>query len=228
MIKKLLIIAIFMAVNPAAIPEAAAQTTIPLNSLDQVELVNVDAEILTYKSKTALQVKAASGAEKLETLVLIPEISFKNGVIEIEVSGEPAPGAIAQARGFVGLAFRVHKGDDYEYDCFYLRPTNARAENQIQRNHSLQYISHPEFPWYRLRKETPEKYESYVDMLPGEWIKLKIEVSGATAKFYVAGATQPNLIVNDLKRGASEGGIALWMHSSTLAHYRNLVVYPEP
>ncbi|NQT63771.1 MAG: hypothetical protein HQ556_12485 [Candidatus Marinimicrobia bacterium] len=228
MIKKLMTIAIVMAINPAAMSKASAQTTIPLNSLDQVELVNIDAEILTYKSKTALQVKAASGAEKLETLVMIPGLSFKNGVIEIEVSGEPAPGAIAQARGFVGLAFRVQKREQYEYECFYLRPTNARADNQVQRNHSLQYVSHPEYPWHRLRKETPEKYESYVDMLPGEWIKLRIEVSGTTAKFYVGGAKQPNLIVSDLKRGDSEGGIALWMHSSTLAHYRNLVVYPEP
>ncbi len=65
-------------------------------------------------------------------------------------------------------------------------------------------------------------------MIPGEWIKLKIEVSGSTAKFYVAGATQPNLIVNDVKGGASEGGIALWMHASTLAHYRNLVITPSP
>lgn len=228
MIKNLMIIVIILAINPAATSLAKTQTIIPLNSLDQVELVNVDAEVLVYKNKTALRVKAASGSEQLETLVLIPEISFMDGVIEIEVSGESAPGAIAQARGFVGLAFRVQKGEHYAYECFYLRPTNARADNQIQRNHSLQYISHPEFPWHRLRKETPEKYESYVDMLPGEWIKLKIEVSGTTAKFYVGGAKQPNLVVNDLKRGDSEGGLALWMHSSTLAHFRNLVVHSEP
>ncbi|MBC8375160.1 MAG: hypothetical protein H8E26_03875 [FCB group bacterium] len=228
MINKFMLIAIVMAINPGASSIVSAQTIIPLNSLDQVKLVNVEAETLNYKGRTALQVKAASGAEKLETLLLIPDVSFKNGVIEIEVSGEPAPGAIAQARGFVGLAFRVHKGEHYEYECFYLRPTNARADNQVQRNHSLQYVSHPEYPWHRLRKETPEKYESYADMLPGEWIKLRIEVSGTTAKFYVGGAKQPNLIVSDLKRGDTEGGIALWMHSSTLAHYRNLVVYPEP
>jgi hypothetical protein len=64
-------------------------------------------------------------------------------------------------------------------------------------------------------------------MLPGEWTKIKIEVSGSTAKFYVGESQQPNLIVNDLKRGDSEGGIALWLHSSTLAYYRNLIVSPE-
>ncbi len=223
MIKKLLIIFTLVAMH-----EAAAQTTIPLTSLEQVKLINVDADVVKYKNKTAIQVKAVDMTERLETLVLIPGVTFKNGVIELEVSGQPAPGAFPQARGFVGLAFRVQKREDYEYECFYIRPTNARADNQVQRNHSLQYISHPEFPWHRLRKETPEKYESYVDMLPGEWIKLKIEVSGATARFFVGDANQPNLIVNDLKRGNSEGGIALWMHASTLAHYRNLVIYPKP
>ncbi len=131
--------------------------TIPLNSLKQVDLVNVDAEVLKYKGQTGLQVKAAKGAEKLETLVIIPDVNFKNGVIEVEVSGQPAPGAFAQARGFVGVAFRVKEAEPYEYEAFYLRPTNAREHNQVQRNHSLQYVSHPDYPWYRLRKETPEK-----------------------------------------------------------------------
>ncbi|MBT3229106.1 MAG: hypothetical protein HOD43_10240 [Candidatus Marinimicrobia bacterium] len=225
MIKRLIIFTIVLASIPAAIGQV--KTTIPLNSLDQVELVNVDASVMKHKGKSGLQVKAAKGTDDLETLVMIPDVLFKNGVIEVEVSGEPAPGAIPQARGFVGLAFRVSSGEHYEYECFYLRPTNARADNQVQRNHSLQYISHPEFPWYRLRKESPEKYESYVDMLPGEWTKIKIEVSGSTAKFYVGESQQPNLIVNDLKRGDSEGGIALWLHSSTLAYYRNLIVSPE-
>lgn len=228
MFKDLISMAIIITLQGTLLPEVIAQTTIPLNRVDQVELVNVEAKVVKYKDKKGLEVLAAPGAEKLETLVLIPDVSFKNGIIEIEVSGQPAPNSIRQARGFVGLAFRVTKGEHYEYECFYLRPTNARADNQVQRNHSLQYISHPEYPWHRLRKETPEKYESYTDMLPGEWIKLRIEVKGTSAQFYVGDASQPNLVVHDLKRGESEGGIALWMHSSTRAHYRNLVVIPEP
>ncbi len=202
----------------------------PLNSLGNIDLVNVEGTVVEHQGKYALRVTAQTdgeSTEKLETIVLIPEIKFTNGIIELEVAGEPAPGAFAQARGFVGIAFRVNKPEKYEYECFYLRPTNGRANNQTQRNHSIQYVSHPEYPWYRLRQKSPEMYESYTDLIPGNWTKLKIEVFGTTAKFYVQDAEQPNLIVNDLKHGESEGTIALWLHSSTLAHFRNLVIQPD-
>jgi hypothetical protein len=41
----------------------------------------------------------------------------------------------------------------------------------VQRGHSAQYESEPEFPWDRLRAEAPGKYESYVDLAPGEWTR---------------------------------------------------------
>jgi hypothetical protein len=62
--------------------------------------------------------------------------------------------------------------------------------------------AHPDWPWFRLRKEIPSKYESYVDLLPGVWTKIKIEVRGDRARLYVHGQEQPTLIVNDLKSGA--------------------------
>ena len=92
------------------------------------------------------------------------------------------------------------------YDAFYLRPTNGRADDQVRRNHSAQYISHPDLPWFRLRKETPEKYEAYVDLVPGDWTKIRIEVRGATARLFVHGQAQPTLIVNDVKSGADRPG----------------------
>jgi hypothetical protein len=110
---------------------------------------------------------------------------FQDVVIEIELTGQTSANAGEGARGFVGVAFRVSPGatrDTLEYECFYLRPTNGRAEDQVRRNHSTQYNSLPEFPWQRLRKEFPEKYESYVDLVPGEWTKVKIEVRGDKAR----------------------------------------------
>jgi hypothetical protein len=130
-------------------------------------------------------------------------------------------------RGFVGVAFRVNADDYTRYESFYIRPTNGRADNQLQRNHSTQYVSHMEYPWFRLRKESPGMYESYADMVPGEWTKVKIVVKGKTAKLFLHGAEQPCLIVNDLKHGLSSGKIALWMHFSTIGHFRNLVITPE-
>jgi len=155
--------------------------------------------------------------------VLLSGTSFRNGSIEVEVSGAPQASAGPGARGFVGIAFRVAP-EFSRYEAFYLRPTNGRAEEQVRRNHSAQYISFPEFPWERLRKEFPEKYESYVDLESGAWTKLRIEVEGIKAKLFVHGNSQPTLVVNDLKLGANSGAVALWIGPGTEAHFRNVQI----
>ncbi|MEP6495761.1 MAG: hypothetical protein ABJF01_23960 [bacterium] len=70
-------------------------------------------------------------------------------------------------------------------------------------------------------------YESYVDIESGAWTKLRIEVSGTKARFYVNGATQPCLVVNDLRLGESRGTIALWARISSDAYFSNLRVAPK-
>ena len=121
------------------------------------------------------------------------------------------------------MAFRVQdRGSRAE--LFYLRPTNGRADDQLRRNHSVQYQSAPDFPWSRLRKENPGVYESYADLQPGVWTKMKIEVSGTKARLYVNGADQPCLLVNDLKLGESRGQIALWAYGGTDGYFSNLTV----
>lgn len=203
-------------------------TTIPLDVPTEMNLRNVKTEQVTHKGRKALRVTdGAAAVQDGERLVMLNKTDFQDGVIEIELSGEPGPNAGEGARGFVGVAFRLHHDaakDSVKYECFYIRPTNGRVEDQVRRNHSTQYISHPEFPWQRLRKEFPEKYESYVDLVPGEWTKLKIEVRGDKAKLYVHDAAQPVLIVNDLKLGQSQGRIALWIGPGTVAHFANLRV----
>ena len=155
------------------------------------------------------------------------DLEFSNGVIELELAGAPAPDAPAGARGFVGIAFRVQPSNDI-YDAFYLRPTNGRATDQERRNHSAQYISHPAWTWSRLRQETPSKYESYVDLEPGVWTKIRVEVRGNVARLFVHDHEQPTLIVNDVKTGAqAKGAVALWLDAGTIAHFRNLSVTPD-
>jgi hypothetical protein len=200
---------------------------VPLDDLNELKSRHVKTEIVTYKGHRALRVTDAAPADVRdgERLVILSKTQFQDGVIEIDLTGEPGPGAGGGARGFVGVAFRLAPDaskDASKYECFYLRPTNGRADDQVRRNHSVQYISFPDFPWQRLRKEFPEKYESYVDLVPGEWTKVKIEVRGDKARLYVHGAPQPTLLVNDLKQGPSQGGIALWVGPGTVAHFSNL------
>ncbi|MBI3207892.1 MAG: DUF1080 domain-containing protein [Candidatus Solibacter usitatus] len=170
------------------------------------------------------QKKGGGPASGVDVLGIADGVEFSNGTIEVDLAGEPGPGAGGGARGFAGVAFRVQP-DRKTYDCFYLRPTNGRAEDQERRNHSAQYIMHPTYTWFKLREETPSKYESYVDIQPAEWIHVKIEVDGEKARLFVNGGSQPTLIVNDVKSGASgKGGVALWLEGSTIAHYANLKI----
>ena len=201
--------------------------TISLDSPDQLKLVKVKAETVTFKGRKALQVRDAAPPETGDEgrLVILPKTDFQNGVIEVDLAGEPGPGAGEGARGFVGVAFRVAP-DQSRFECIYLRPTNGRAEDQLRRNHSVQYISVPGFPWHFLRKEFPEKYETYVDLVASEWTRVKIEVRGEKARLYVNGVEQPTLLVNDLKQGQSKGSIALWIGPGTLAHFANLRISP--
>ena len=205
------------------VPAAPQVKHYPLESRDGLRLQNVAAEPVVLQSKKGLRVTMTG-----EPPQLVPIIGseFANGVIEAEIAGAPAPDAPEGARGFVGIAFRLH--DDMKtYDAFYLRPTNGRAEDQERRNHSVQYISQPEWPWFRLRKETPAKYESYVDLVPGEWTKIRIDVRGDRARLYVHAQEQPTLLVNDVKSGAERtGAVALWLGPGTVGHFRSLSVQP--
>jgi hypothetical protein len=124
-------------------------------------------------------------------------------------------------KGIVGVSFRIH---GHSAERFYIRPENTRLDNQLFRNRSTQYESDPDYSWQRLRQESPGVYESYVDVEPGAWTRLRIEVSGTRARLYVNGATQPSLIVNDLKLGESHGAIALWARISSEAYFSNLRV----
>ena len=185
-------------------PRPSAAQNFALDSTSGLKPYDVTVESVTYQGRKAVRVVPAKAADaeliapknaEGGGIVVLQNTSFHNGTIEVSVAGKPRSGAAADARGFVGLAFRV-SSDPSKYECFYIRPTNGRAEDQLRRNHSAQYISMPEYDWSRLRKETPGQYESYVDLVPGEWTKLKIQVNGVKAQLYVNDSPQPVLIVS--------------------------------
>jgi hypothetical protein len=158
-------------------------------------------------------------------MAIVPDSDFRDGTIEADIAGMPAAGADTTARGFVGIAFRVDSSGD-RYAAFYLRPTNGRAQDQLRRNHSTQYVSEPDHPWHRLRREQPGVYESYVDLEPGAWTSIRIEVQQGVARLFVNGSKQPVLIVNDMKNPPAAGRIALWINAGTDAHFSRLRVTP--
>jgi hypothetical protein len=154
-------------------------------------------------------------------LVIIPGSEFRNGTILIDVAGEPSPHAPPSARGYVGVAFHLDPKTE-AFESFYLRPTNGRSKDQLRRNHAVQYVSQPEYPFERLRRESPGEFESYVDLVPRKWTNMKIAVMGDHAQLYVNRADQPCLIVSHLKHGDTTGKVALWVGEGTIAWFKQL------
>lgn len=196
-------------------------------ALDKLEVHNVKAEPATYQGRAAVRVTDAGppGLDDAGRLAVVPGSSFQDGTIEVNLTGDTTPNAPPALRGFVGIAFRVTP-DRSHFECFYLRPKNGRAEDPVQRSHSVQYISIPGFGWQKLRTENPGKYESYADLVPGQWTQVRIEVARSRAQLYVNGAEQPALIVSDLKQPPVSGAIALWVGVGTIAHFSDLKVTP--
>ncbi len=211
------------------LPGAALSQTVDLRNMEAFHLHKVVAKTAIHNGRKALRVTEEEEFRDSspDKLVVIKGSDFQNGVIEVDVAGQPVTGASGGARGFIGVAFHVN-ADISKYECIYLRPTNGRANDQIRRNHSTQYVSYPDFPWRTLREFAPGKYESYVDLVPGEWTQVRIEVSGTKARLYVHGADQPTLIVNDLKLGESSGAIALRIGPGTEGYFSNLRVTMNP
>jgi len=208
----------------AALQLALAQT-FALDSTSVLKPLQVKVEAFTYKGRKAVRVTDNAPTPEGDSgrLAMVSNTAIQDGVIEVDLVGDLMPSVSQGARGFVGIVFRA-AADNSKFECFYIRPTNGRADDQVRRNHSVQYISVPGFPWQMLREKFPEKYESYVDLQPGEWTKLKIEVKGDHARLFVHGNAQPTLVVNDLKQPVASGAVGLWVGPGTVAHFANLRV----
>lgn len=208
-----------------AVFEGVLAQTIPLETKSLLpNKVYVSLEKLD--GKTVLKVNKDSTVKEVDepTFVRLKDGDFKDGIIEVMVLSRLEKKASPTARGFIGVAYRIKK-DNSQFECMYIRPTNGRADDQVRRNHAIQYFAYPDFKFDRLRKESPEKYESYADMGLNEWIKIKIEVKGKQAKLFLNDNKYPSLIVNDLKLGENNaGGIGLFVDVGTEGYFRDLKV----
>jgi len=219
-----------LAVSNAASGQLVQQGRVVLrpDSVRFSDVLNGRATVVDYRGRRAIKLvpTATTAGTDANMLAIVAGKEFKDGEIQVDVAGAPRTGAFADARGFIGFAFRTGEHGEWS-EVFYLRPTNGRADDQLRRNHSVQYVSHPDFTWNRLRQESPGVYESYADLQPGVWTTMRIVVSGKTARLYVNGAEQPCLVINDLKHGDGPGRVALWAHVETDAYFGPISLTPK-
>src|SRR5439155_1179418 len=148
--------------------------TFALSDTKDLVLLNVKADAIEYQGRQA--VRLTKETEK-DGFALLRGTDFQDGAIEADIALKITTPPGVRMPGFVGIGFRA-RPDASRYELFYLRPGNARSDDQAMRNHSVQYVSVPDFDWYKLRRGWPWVYEAYADLQPETWTKVRIEVLG--------------------------------------------------
>ena len=170
-------------------------------------------------------VAAAKGRPALHAkgIVWLEGATFSEGTIEVDILGQSTP----PQSNFLGIAF--HGVDDTTYDCVYFRPFNFRAPNPDNASHAVQYISHPEWTWSRLRKERTGVFEKPIAPAPDgdAWFHAKIVITGKIIRVFVNDATTPSLEVESLTTRTA-GRIGIWggAEAGGGGHFANLTLTP--
>lgn len=161
----------------------------------------VSFELAKKDSLDAIMITKTEG----DQLIWLENFKFTNGIIEFDAKGKSSP----PQSNFVGIAFRVV--DEKTYDAIYFRPFNFRSKNPVNKSHAVQYISHPEWTWERLRNEHNGEYEKGIEPAPNgdEWFHAKIVIQNPEIKVYLNNANDPSLVVKELSN-RKDGSVGLW------------------
>ena len=189
------------------------QQTIELIELyknGKLKVVNRNVEIVSSDSGAYLTILES----KKEGIIWLPIQDFTNGTIEIEMRGKDV-----FQQSFIGVAF--HGVDDISYDAVYCRPFNFFAKDSVRRIHAIQYISHPNFTWEKLRNERNAVFEKEITNPPhpNDWFNMKLVIDNTTVTAYINNATQPSLMVEKLNNRTA-GKIGLFTADNSGGDFR--------
>jgi hypothetical protein len=179
-------------------------------------VINREAAVTKDNGQTVVTFDARSG----DGGAWLEGVDFQNGTIEVLIRGKNVP-----QRSFVGVAFRGL--DDETYDAVYFRPFNFLADNALSRSHHVQYVSHPENTWSRLREEHTGVYENEIQDPPDPdgFFKARIEIDKPEIRVFVNDRTEPCLVVNELSDRIG-GRVGLWMGNGSDGSFAELILKP--
>lgn len=198
-------------------------------------LKNVTGSIVEFQGEKVLKIErdlkalpfdvANLGATVDEpTFARLSNLDFENGVIEVKMFSQIQDSSPFQsAQGFIGVAYRIND-DNSAYESIYLRPRVGRSDNQLARNHTVQYYAYPDFKFDRLRKEAEGKYETTAPVDIKEWITMRIEVNGEKAYMFINDAKYSTFVVNKMKGKTTQGAIGLWVDIGTIGYFKDLKI----
>ena len=198
----------------------AVNTKAEIVNMDGVQVLKVERDLIAFP----FDEKNIDTSTDGPTYVKLTNVAMENGTIEVKMlsrimENSPFPAA----RGFIGVAYRVDQ-ENKNFDAIYLRPSNGRADDQLRRNHTVQYFSYPENTFSRLRKEANGLYETYSDIGLNEWIDVRIELQDEKAVLYINNQKSPSFIVTKMLGTSKTGSIALWVEIGTIGYFKDLKV----
>jgi len=158
------------------------------------------------------------------TYVKVKDISFHNGVIELDVCGGLMPDAPDFARGFIGIVFRAND-EDSEFESFYIRPTNGKGcTDPVRKIHGCQYFSYPGYTFSYFREFGISKYENKVETIAlNQWSHIKAVIEDDKGIFYVDDVEV--LTVEGFKHGKdARGSVGLYVDIGTDGKFKNLKI----
>lgn len=196
----------------------------------EFEISNVKASITKLNNEEVLRVERDLEAFPFNentadepTFIKLKGHNIKNGTVEVKVLSRLLMDAPNFARGFIGIAFRINE-DNSSYESIYLRPSNSRCDDQLRRNHTIQYYAYPNYKFDYLRKTSNGEYETYADIGLDEWITMKIEFKDKQARLSLNEKEQPSFIVNEMKGEITFGNIGLWVEIGTDGYFKDLKI----
>jgi hypothetical protein len=143
-------------------------------------------------------------------MAVLNDFEMRDGVVDVDV-------ATTASRGFSGIQFRMDGGNA---EWVYLR---------------LHKSGYPDALQYTPVLETGANWQIYngpgftgpVDIPKDVWFHLRLEVTGAQAKFYVKDMDKPALVMSDLKSGVQKGQVALYVLTGA-TYFSNFEVRTTP
>jgi hypothetical protein len=144
-------------------------------------------------------------------IAFVKGLHFQDGTIEVDMAGN-------QNSRFFGITFRVQSADEYE--VIFFRPSQSGNNQAVQytpsfKGATLWQIFHDQFGGGAMAK------------IPrNEWIHVKLEVKGRSARLFLNNAAEPTMVIPDLKMGDSHGSIGFWGHLGG-GYFANLVYTPR-
>ena len=132
---------------------------------------------------------------------------LEDGIIECDIAMKGG------VRAYPGILFRVQSQEEYER--VYLRPHRSPlyddAVQYVAAFHGVDSWQFYNGPGLSARAVIPTE----------RWVHVKIEVLGTQARVFLDNAPQPVLVVGNLKRGKSRGGLGLTTTADGTAFFSN-------